>query len=177
MSDLISRQDALSILYDFAGEIVDTPGGHYNKAYKEYRKKLESLPSADAVNKGVFDQIKWERDVAIQTLEEHGIGFGEAADRPKGDIIYIEALEDIYDELEAEWNEIDPEYTHDIFKDIRERTWKIPSADRPKGKWIVEHTGNGWSNITCSECGYKIDKARKYNFCPNCGADMKGDTE
>ena len=28
----------------------------------------------------VYEQIKWERDVALQTLEEHGIGFGQRAE-------------------------------------------------------------------------------------------------
>lgn len=45
-SDLISRQAAIDILYDFAGCIVDTPNGDYQKAYKAYRHRLETLPSA-----------------------------------------------------------------------------------------------------------------------------------
>lgn len=28
----------------------------------------------------IFEQIKWERDVALQTLEEHGIGLGQKCD-------------------------------------------------------------------------------------------------
>ena len=31
--------------------------------------------SVDAVSRGVVDQIRWERDVAIKQLEEHGIPF------------------------------------------------------------------------------------------------------
>ena len=46
MSDLIERQAALDILYDFAGCIVDTPNGYYSKAYKACRHRLETLPPA-----------------------------------------------------------------------------------------------------------------------------------
>ena len=47
----------------------------------------------------------------------------------------------------------------------------IPAADvRPvvRGKWIK----NGWS-IRCSECGHDMPFSVR-NFCPNCGADMRG---
>ena len=32
--------------------------------------------AVDAVSRGVYDQIKWERDIAIEQLAELGIGFG-----------------------------------------------------------------------------------------------------
>ena len=53
---------------------------------------------------------------------------------------------------------------------------------RPKGRW-VDHCVRDWR---CSECGEKANKIRnvdgycyddKPNFCPNCGADMRGDGE
>ena len=39
------------------------------------------------------------------------------------------------------------------------------------GKWI-----EGELYIKCSECGYPVGHLSD-NFCPNCGADMRGDTE
>ena len=43
-------------------------------------------------------------------------------------------------------------------------------SKRPQGEWIKnEHTF--W---TCSHCNWFNEMNRiKYNFCPNCGADMK----
>lgn len=38
---------------------------------------------ADVVSREVFEQVKWERDTALQTLQEHGIGLGEKTDFEK----------------------------------------------------------------------------------------------
>ena len=51
----------------------------------------------------------------------------------------------------------------------------IPSADRPQGEWMSK-CGN--KVCTCSSCGEDYDHTyewiEKWNFCPNCGARMKG---
>lgn len=41
---------------------------------------IETAPAADVVSRGVLEQVKWERDMAMQQLEEHGIPFGAKAD-------------------------------------------------------------------------------------------------
>ena len=46
--------------------------------------------------------------------------------------------------------------------------YKQAQKDRLKGEWI----DCDWS-IKCSECGYSMPWAVR-NFCPNCGADMRG---
>ena len=49
----------------------------------------------------------------------------------------------------------------------------IPSA-RPKGEWIKEH-----GVVNCSNCNHSHwsdcyeDTVVRFNFCPNCGADMR----
>ena len=51
--------------------------------------------------------------------------------------------------------------------------------ERKKGKWIkaIDENGEAWS---CSECTteYIVDEMDEFpkwaNFCPNCGADMRG---
>lgn len=47
---------------------------------------------------------------------------------------------------------------------------------RPKGEWIYhknELSCVRWSKWECSACGERQE--HKSNFCPNCGADMRGE--
>lgn len=44
--------------------------------------------------------------------------------------------------------------------------------ERPKGKWIIKHA-NGCNYYICSECSVLSNDWD--NFCPNCGADMRGE--
>ena len=53
----------------------------------------------------------------------------------------------------------------------------VIKEERPQGEWI-EHYDNsdGFTWLTCSRCmckAYEDD----YNFCPNCGADMRKEAE
>ena len=58
---------------------------------------------------------------------------------------------------------------------IIDRIEDLPSAGRPQGEWIRDG-----HHIRCKECGACFcDKDREgdvypQNFCPNCGADMRG---
>ena len=44
---------------------------------------IEKMPTVDAVSRGVLDQVRWERDVAIEQLESYGVSLGEKADVTK----------------------------------------------------------------------------------------------
>ena len=68
-------------------------------------------------------------------------------------------------------------------------------AKRWKNKWLKSHKSGEWirhiTSIECSACHEKFFDADEnenlqdydavedlgFNFCPNCGADMRGDTE
>lgn len=45
------------------------------------------------------------------------------------------------------------------------------------GQWL--YTGDIFNEgkLVCSNCGHKIDMADKSNFCPNCGATMRKESE
>lgn len=53
--------------------------------------------------------------------------------------------------------------------------------ERKKGKWERHYSRpNVYEDLYwhCSECGYKSDNQYAnayYNYCPNCGADMRGE--
>lgn len=53
----------------------------------------------------------------------------------------------------------------DYFKEIVE---KLPSADRPQGKWIDI---GGYE--VCKNC-HEVKRFPHWTFCPNCGCRMKG---
>ena len=54
-------------------------------------------------------------------------------------------------------------------------TYSFP--DREKGEWIPMY--DRWGDIVTTVCGYECSKCGEWNadndnFCPNCGADMRG---
>lgn len=50
--------------------------------------------------------------------------------------------------------------------------------ERPHGKWAKTDDDLKISDYRCSVCGQLTDLDEPWNFCPNCGADMRkeGDT-
>lgn len=73
MADLIDRQAAVLKAHEclFAQEVA---------AFEEF---LELIPAVDAVPRDVLEQIRWERDIAIEQLKSYGVSFGEKADCAK----------------------------------------------------------------------------------------------
>ena len=50
----------------------------------------------------------------------------------------------------------------------------LPSADRPQGEWIFVEEFMGINRYKCSVCEREELRTHLSNFCPNCGARMKG---
>ena len=80
-TDLISRAEAIEamgeeppIVYDLETEWKE------HDVWVRNVRALSELPSSDAVRKGVLEQFRWERDVAMAQLEEYGIPFGTDKD-------------------------------------------------------------------------------------------------
>ena len=59
---------------------------------------------------------------------------------------------------------------------VVEKVRKALSADRPQGEWKRRLVDNGFNaDWVCSECGYRVKTDFvSFNYCPNCGARMKG---
>lgn len=76
------------------------------------------------------------------------------------------------------------ELTH-IFDGIIDLVDRMPTADvveRKVGKWIVimDEPNITFDECKCSECGvveYFNKGWKKFNYCPSCGAEMKGDDD
>lgn len=78
---------------------------------------------------------------------------------------------------------LEDEWGYDGIKgDVESIVSKIPSSDVAPvvhGKWVscFEDWRKQIEGDKCSECGFEHygTNIRDYNYCPNCGADMRGD--
>lgn len=88
---------------------------------------------------------------------------------------------------------VDTEYDCTLLDrvDVRCVLSDLPSAqpERKKGRWILHETMNDrYDDMICPFCrkSYTVDAnriddigftAEDFNFCPNCGADMRGEED
>ena len=76
--------------------------------------------------------------------------------------------------IDATWSE--PSYTDplNVLTEVRDRLKALPSAqpERIRGRWIEKPHVHGVAY--CSLCDYELH-TNDTNFCPNCGADMRGE--
>ena len=68
------------------------------------------------------------------------------------------------------------EFGREIPKDqVMEVIARVTTTDRPKGEWKCM---SDCGVTECDQCGWSIEEyVGDYNFCPNCGADMRGENE
>ena len=77
-------------------------------------------------------------------------------------------------------NAFNPKHNCDWYTPwIVETLKSLPSIEPRKGRWIGEEEDE---RCFCSKCGYsnlyvEVYAFDGYKFCPNCGADMRGDKD
>ena len=52
-----------------------------------------------------------------------------------------------------------------------------PIEERKKGKWIYTRPYSAINCSSCHHCSWSMpyeDLVKSFNYCPNCGADMRG---
>ena len=73
---------------------------------------------------------------------------------------------------------LDAEYVNGIWEYRCALIEDAPSVERPRGRWIPPDfvSDDFW---TCSACGVEwfMEDDGGWNFCPNCGADMREDAD
>lgn len=71
------------------------------------------------------------------------------------------------------------EYVDVIYKNDVDNAPTI--KERKKGKWINAECKDGTTAHKCSECkrlvGYSVSSLTWFNFCPWCGAEMRGEED
>ena len=70
---------------------------------------------------------------------------------------------------------------------IRSILYALPTQpERKNGKWVYAEDEYGMDGYHCNQCGFFVlwDYTHKfinyiedYHFCPNCGADMRGEAD
>ena len=74
----------------------------------------------------------------------------------------------------------DPYYSDplNVLTEVRDGIKALPSAQRT-GRWIYNDEaypgGNPYGHYECDQCGEYVP--HKTNYCPNCGADMRGEQD
>ena len=132
---------------------------------------LEQEPCNDTVSRGVFEQVMWERDTAIEQLRKLGYGLGQKIE-PCDDAVSRHAV------IEHSYDRYD--YTTDKpievvnVNEIKELPSVIPTRERGELIYIGE---SDFAKIyECSVCNTRISGIYgRPNFCPYCGVDMRGD--
>lgn len=151
MDDSISRQDAI--------RWVKTECNPYGKPTLDFEsgkkviEHLEQMPSAEPKKgRDCTDFVLWLLDEVMdeENWELNAVANGEVIARKLKKLGLLE-VKDGY-------------YIH-------------PSADRPSGEWKYLHGSIGsYMTISCPFCGVTFNNVAEweYNFCPHCGARMKG---
>ena len=88
------------------------------------------------------------------------------------------------DDLADEFSEIDENGLHSErwcgIMDAKQIIINTPfMSDRPQGEWLKFGLGRGTRILFCTNCERRIEVPlsqgdSNYDFCPNCGACMKG---
>ena len=187
--DLISRQAAIDTMEQWLYDGKDN---------RTVREVVYELPSAQPDHAscqqvtGKLDLIK--RQDAIDAVSKYGFDFPQYMER------FVTELRDAMKaDLKHDIKALPsaPLYTPDEIQTMQDLEWaqmekmyELGKEERKKGKWIerecgTEEKAEGWQTvIVCSRCDfpattfYSEDCERRTqirtHYCPNCGADMRG---
>ena len=128
----------------------------------------------------LLEHLAWDRDIE---RNPYGDALNIAIDALKAqlfsedatsDTISRQAALDIFDDynVSVENGELEA-YSRD-----RKRMCELPSAqpERKKGRWLADNRPGGGFWV-CSCCKFPSAANVLYKFCPNCGADMRGEQD
>ena len=125
------------------------------------KEKLGIYLDGTLNNRLLFGLIDNAQTVIYCSETSDGLPLMDLRPRPKGEYIDEDVMQIIKENFDIGYEMAKNKY------------------ERPKGEWKV-YGKQGGIPITdiCSNCRYEMKWYKnKYNFCPNCGADMRGGAE
>ena len=146
-------------------------------------RKLEALEGKDNVpDTNVGDTIS-RRDAIDEAKELYDMGgcycdrasmIGMLNSLPSAQPERPSEIQDILDYLDTVLHPIiSPEHWN-VYSELHDMISGLPSAEPKRGKWEITNLGAVGVFDSCSECKRVVKhKAPFYNYCPNCGADMR----
>ena len=189
--DLISRQWLLELYGDYIGDNGDPK---YHVPLEVVRQNIKDAPSAvcdDCIwTVCNYNKVDWDTpsaDAEPTVIRSKTLmptkDFKEWANRVREEntnVIVIPCDAEVVDVNKAHeeehltiTNKI-KELQYAIAKTQTVVGKMVESAETAQGEWVRhELWGNPW--FTCSECNYH--GRNDFNYCPNCGADNRGEEE
>ena len=119
------------------------------------------------------DKVEAAIRIAVEELRYGG-------EKGMSDLISRQAAIDTLEKLSANYTGVGKRDWHPYVRECQYEIQRMPSAqERKKGKWIPHEDEDGEHyGDKCSECGeWYVMPYGKTNYCPNCGADMRGKEE
>ena len=116
----------------------------------KYRRRLEEDPTI-IFARGSFDAEPF--DMAIEALDK-------PIPKPHERLMYWETARRI----------IDSPRSKEQMLAVLDSVPPIEALERKHGEWIAYQDGK----YHCSRCDDVAPKGYRWNYCPNCGADMRG---
>ena len=62
-----------------------------------------------------------------------------------------------------------------VLKPVIDQLPTVDAVEVVHGHWVGGYKGTEYTIPKCSQCGYGNGAVGTSNYCPNCGADMRGD--
>lgn len=141
MKEYISKDRAKQFVCGYCNEVCSEESCESSDC--DWMAFIDKEPAADVVSKGLYEQIKWERDVALAQLEEYGVSLGEKAD--------------VAEVRHGRW-----EFGKDLpdsFGSINKNKYHL---------YCSECRNQAFNKTTDNDCDFDMDTP----FCPWCGAKM-----
>lgn len=184
MTDLISRQAAI----DAVNELT------YPSSLMDVKIILANLPTAQPTQTNTPNTLETldcvSRQEAIDDLQgKDPSQIWDTADievwinsLPSAQPEPLTGVQDILQYLDEYLHPIVSPEHWSVYSELHDMVSMLPSAqpERKKGKWMkhYSHEDGERDGVECSECRtHFYSGGQLMNFCPNCGADMRGEQD